>query len=217
MAETELSARRSTRRATLRAEQKEATRTRLMESAHALFTTQGYATVTIDEITAEVGCSRATFYLHFPAKLDILVALSVNGIVPSAFAFYEDLDQVLETGSRAEFTAWVTRAIEWFQAHKDMFRAWDEATVLEPEFRAIARHGILALPDSMPKYLARWPLEEQDEARLRIELLVTQLERFFTRWQMYDTIDVTAARATQVLTGIWFPALTAPPSASAEL
>lgn len=214
MVETAHDTRKPTRRATLRAEQKQATRTRLMESAYGQFCARGYAAVTIDDITTEVGCSRATFYLHFPGKVDILVALSADGLAPSAFAFYEDLDRVLETGSRAEFTAWVSRAIDWFHEHKDMLPAWDEATILEPEFRAIARQGMLTLPDSMPMFLARWPEDERDEARLRIELLVTQLERFFTRWRMYGTIDVTPERAAEVLTGIWFPALTEPPSGS---
>lgn len=199
-----------TRRATLRSEQKLATRNRLLESAQALFAERGYAAVTVDDIAADVGCSRATFYLHFPAKVDILVAVAEAGMAPSAYAFYQDLDRVLETGSRAEFTSWITRAIEWFHQYKDLLPAWDEATVLEPEFRAIARAGILALPESMPIYLSSWPAEELDEARLRVELLVTQLERFFTRWRMLETIDVTTERAAEVLTGIWFPALSAP-------
>lgn len=198
------------RRGTLRAEQKRATRARLMESARALFATRGYSAVTVDDIAAEVGCSRATFYLHFSGKVEILLELAQEGLAPSALAFYQDLDRVLDTGSRAEFADWITRAIEWFHQYKEMLPAWDEATALEPEFRAIARDGILALPNSMTSYLARWPEGQRDEARLRIELLVTQLERFFTRWAMLGTIDVSAERATEVLTDIWFPALSAP-------
>lgn len=198
------------RRGTLRAEQKRATRARLLESARGLFAARGYAAVTVDDIAAEVGCSRATFYLHFPGKVDILLAVAEDGMAPSALAFYQDLDRVLDTGSRAEFTDWITRAIEWFQLYKEMLPAWDEATALEPDFRAIARDGILALPNSMTSYLARWPEDKRDEARLRVELLVTQLERFFTRWAMLGTIDVSGGEAAEVLTDIWFPALTAP-------
>ena len=91
-----------------------------------------------------------------------------------------------------------------------MLRAWDEATVLEPEIRAVAREGLLALPNVMTKYLDRWPEDRRDEARLRVELLLTQIERFFTRWAMQGTIDASAERAAEVLTDIWFPALTAP-------
>ncbi|AQA21547.1 bacterial regulatory, tetR family protein [Rhodococcus sp. MTM3W5.2] len=198
------------RRGTLRAEQKRATRARLLEAARGLFAGRGYAAVTVDDIAAEVGCSRATFYLHFPGKVDILLAVAGDGMAPSALAFYQDLDRVLDTGSRAEFTDWITRAIEWFHLYKEMLPAWDEATALEPDFRAVARDGILALPNSMTSFLMRWPEDRRDEARLRVELLVTQLERFFTRWAMLGTIDVSVEEAADVLTDIWFPALTAP-------
>ncbi|MEU8899030.1 TetR/AcrR family transcriptional regulator [Nocardia sp. NPDC048505] len=194
----------------LRDEQKSLTRAKLIEGAKVLFSTQGYASVRVDDIAAAVGCSRATFYLHFASKLEVLRAVAEQSTAPSALHFYEDLDRVLDTGSRAEFTGWMTRAIEWFQEYKDLLPAWDEATALEPEFREIAKQGILALPNAMTSYLARWPADRKDEARLRVELLVAQLERFFTRWAMQGTIDVTAAQAAEVLSDIWFPALQAP-------
>lgn len=200
----------STRRTSLRDEQKRLTRSRLIEAAKQLFITQGYAQVRVDDIAAAVGCSRATFYLHFTGKPDVLRAIAEQGTLPSVQHFYEDLDHVLDTGSREEFGAWMRRAIEWFQEYKDLLPAWDEATALEPEFREVAREGILALPNVMTSYLSRWPAQQQDEAKLRIELLVAQLERFFTRWAMQGTIDVSAEQAAAVLTDIWFPALQTP-------
>ncbi|MFC9439184.1 TetR/AcrR family transcriptional regulator [Nocardia sp. NPDC057030] len=194
----------------LRDEQKQQTRTRLMAEAKELFSTRGYAAVRVDDIAAAVGCSRATFYLHFTGKLELLRAIAEQSTAPSALHFYEDLDRVLDTGSRDELVAWMGRAIEWFHEYRALLPAWDEATALEPEFREIARNGILALPNAMTSYLARWPAERADEARLRVELLVAQLERFFTRWAVQGTINVSAERAAEVLADIWFPALQAP-------
>jgi len=197
-------------RGSLREEQKRLTRTRIVEAARELFVTQGYSSVRVDDIAAAVGCSRATFYLHFAGKTEVLRAIAEQGTLATIRDFYADLDRVLVTGSRAEFGAWMTRAIDWFVENKDLLPAWDEATALEPEFREVAREGIMTLADSMPQYLSRWPRERRDEARLRIELLVAQLERFFTRWAMQGTIDVSAAQAADVLTDIWFPALQTP-------
>ncbi|WP_454197560.1 TetR/AcrR family transcriptional regulator [Nocardia sp. Marseille-Q1738] len=198
------------RRGSLREEQKRITRTRIVDTARHLFETQGYSGVRVDDIAAAVGCSRATFYLHFTGKLEVLRAIAEAGTLASVRQFYADLDRVLTIGSREAFAEWMTRAIDWFFANKDLLPAWDEATALEPEFRAVARDGIMTLADSMPDFLSRWPAERRDEARLRIELLVAQLERFFTRWAMQGTIDVSAEQAAEVLTGIWFPALQAP-------
>ncbi|MFE6924655.1 TetR/AcrR family transcriptional regulator [Nocardia sp. NPDC057663] len=199
-----------TRRGSLREEQKRLTKARIVETARTLFETQGYSAVRVDDIAAAVGCSRATFYLHFTSKGEVLRAIANEGTLTSVREFYADLDRVLTTGSRAAFEEWMTRAIYWFLVNKDMLPAWDEATAVEPEFRAVAREGIMTLADSMPAYLARWPEHRRDEARLRIELLVAQLERFFTRWAMQGTIDVTTDKAATVLTDVWFPALQAP-------
>ncbi|MEV5652096.1 TetR/AcrR family transcriptional regulator [Nocardia sp. NPDC052254] len=198
------------RRGSLRDEQKRATRQRIVEEARGLFGREGYTGVRVDDIAAAVGCSRATFYLHFTGKPEVLRAIAQEGTLTSVQFYYRDLDRVLSLDSREAFATWVRQAIEWFVDNKDLLPAWDEATALEPEFRDLAREGIMQLADSMPDYLSRWPRERHHEARLRIELLVAQLERFFTRWAMQGTIEVDVADAAAVLTDIWFPALQAP-------
>lgn len=200
----------SSTRVSLREEQKRTTRAKLLEAARTQFANRGYAAVTIDDIVSDVGCSRATFYLHFPAKIDALLAQANSQVGPSAVTIYQDLDQVLATGSRDEFSAWIMRSLDWFSEYSELFQAWDEATTLEPEFRSIAREGIATLPDSMTQYLSRWPDDRREEARLRVELLATQLERFFTRWVTFGTIDGSAELAVRVLTDVWYPALTVP-------
>lgn len=200
------------RKPTQRDEQKRLTRLRLLDCARDLFAERGYAGVKIDDIASAAGCSRATFYLHFTSKTDVLRKIGAETMDPRAASVYADLDKVLDSGSRAEFTRWIERAIDWFDANRAILPAWDEAVVLEPHFREPARAAITALPDAMPSYLRRWGADRNQEARLRIELLVTQLERFFTRWAVQGTIEIPRNRAAEVLTDIWFPALTPAPA-----
>ncbi len=199
-----------TKTRTLRDEQKARTRSALLQAARGLFVSRGYAGVTIDDITREVGCSRATFYLHFSNKMDVLARISAETMQQRAAAVYRDLDAVLETGSRAEFVAWVVRALDWFDRNRDILPTWDEALAAEPEFQTVARDSIVALTAAMPRYLARWPAGRRDEARFRVELLVTQLERYFTRSAVQRTIEFSGPAAAEILGDIWFPALQAP-------
>jgi len=200
------------RKPTQRDEQKRLTRRRLLDCAREQFAANGYAAVKIDDIASAAGCSRATFYLHFTGKTDVLRCIGAESMDPRAVSIYADLDEVLDTGSRLEFSHWVERAIDWFDRNRAILPAWDEALVLEPDFREPARDAIAALPNAMPSYLARWGAEREREARVRIELLVTQLERFFTRWAVQGTIEIPREQAAEVLTDIWFPALTPPAS-----
>ena len=119
------------RRGTLRDEQKRATRAKLVDAARTLFEERGYAAVTVDDIASVVGCSRATFYVHFASKVEMLKTIGAAGMAASAFAFYIDLDRVLDTNSRVEFTAWLERAFDWFDENKRLLPAWDEAVALE--------------------------------------------------------------------------------------
>lgn len=197
---------------TLRDEQKRQTRLRLLETSKELFIERGYAAVTIDDIASVVGCSRATFYLHFASKMEVLQKISAETFDQRAAAVYADLDHVLEVGTKPEFTEWVKRSLAWFERNKGILPAWDEALALEPEFKAIARESIYALLEAMPLYLERWPESRRDEARLRIELLVSQLERFFTRWAVQGTIEFSGDDAAEVLSDVWFVALQPPTS-----
>src|SRR4051795_12034667 len=61
---------------TLRDEQKRLTRRRLIDGALAAFERKGYAATTVDDIVAEANASRATFYLHFRTKSDVILVVS---------------------------------------------------------------------------------------------------------------------------------------------
>ncbi|NWG07771.1 MAG: TetR/AcrR family transcriptional regulator [Chloroflexi bacterium] len=53
----------------------EETRTKIMESAVKLFSTQGYNKASVDDICAEAGISKGAFYHHFKSKQGLFLAL----------------------------------------------------------------------------------------------------------------------------------------------
>ncbi|MDI5962345.1 TetR/AcrR family transcriptional regulator [Streptantibioticus silvisoli] len=67
-------------------------RDRLLETANRLFYSEGIHTVPVDRLVTEAGVTRATFYRHFPAKEDLVVAYlratdaRLRGAVESAVA-----------------------------------------------------------------------------------------------------------------------------------
>ncbi|MDF2094078.1 TetR/AcrR family transcriptional regulator [Knoellia sp. 3-2P3] len=63
-------------------ERPSAARERILETAFALFYARGIRAVGVDLIIAESGVAKATFYKHFPAKDDLVVAYldKVDGV-----------------------------------------------------------------------------------------------------------------------------------------
>ena len=47
---------------------------RLLQAADRLFYTRGYAATGVNELMAEAGVAKASFYRHFPSKSDLVVA-----------------------------------------------------------------------------------------------------------------------------------------------
>jgi len=194
------------RRRTLRDDQKQFTRQRILAAARQTFNRLGYVATTMDDIAAAAGASRATVYLHFGSKLEIFMELAA-ALQPGIRERYQDLDRVLESGRRKDLREWFAREMAWFQANKDLLPAWDEVVATEPDYQVVVRGDLASIADSMPMYLARWGESRRGEARLRIDLLLVQLERFFTRSAIQDTFDADLSQAADILTSIWFPAL----------
>ena len=53
----------------------EETRTKIMESAVKLFSTQGFNKASVDDICGEAGISKGAFYHHFKSKQELFLAL----------------------------------------------------------------------------------------------------------------------------------------------
>lgn len=72
------------------AEQRDLTRTRILESAARLFALQGFERVGIDDLMADAGLTRGAFYHHFQTKAE----LYAEAIRHSAKAGRERLDEL---------------------------------------------------------------------------------------------------------------------------
>jgi AcrR family transcriptional regulator len=66
------------RKPTLRDAQKAHTRQRFLDAARSVFFREGYYGATIDQVVAEAGASRPTFYLHFRDKEELLGEIMAN-------------------------------------------------------------------------------------------------------------------------------------------
>lgn len=65
-------------RASIGLQKRERTRARLIESAYQVFARKGVDAVTIDDIIAEAGVARGTFYNYFQTPEDVLKAVAGN-------------------------------------------------------------------------------------------------------------------------------------------
>jgi AcrR family transcriptional regulator len=189
---------------TLRDEQKRMTRRRLVEGALAAFARKGYAATTIDDIVAEANASRATFYLHFRTKSDVVLVMA-----QTLGRRWRELYRELTAGerlSRKELYDWLDAMAGHYETNRATVAALDQAAAVEPEVAAVrlANHqesiGVVA------ESVRRWYGGDEEDAQIRAALLLGQMDRFFELW-FVRRVEFDRPRAIGTLTDLWLAAL----------
>lgn len=198
---------RGKRSSNLREEQKHFTRRLLLEAARTVFAARGYGAATVDDIVKAAGASRATFYLHFANKAEVMAAL-FQALMPATAEYWRKLDQSLS--SRRELRVWLNEALSWWEEHRRILPALHEASVIDSALATQQYQGLQRLTDELTGYFAKARGAKRREARLRIELLILQLDQFCMKWIVQETVDVDREMALDVLSELWGAALQIP-------
>jgi AcrR family transcriptional regulator len=188
----------------LRDEQKRLTRRRLIDGALAAFERKGYAATTVDDIVAEANASRATFYLHFRTKSDVILVVSER-----LGRRWRELFEELTSGervARAQLYAWLDGMADNYMANRASLDAIEQASAVEP---AVAESQLTNNRESievMATSIERWQGGEREDARIRAALLLAQLDRFMRLWVLRG-LEFDRARAVGTLTDTWLDVL----------
>jgi AcrR family transcriptional regulator len=189
------------RTSSLRDEQRQFTRRRLRDAALEVFARDGYAAATIDEVAATAGASRATFYLHFKSKADVVREL-IEAMTDRE-QIWESLGK-LDQPSREAVEAWLREVVALYDAQRSYFLVIEQAVAVEPDltehyYRLVDRYVDIAA-DALHEDVA--------DARLHAMLLWIQLTRFLFVWRVRG-MALDEAKTMALLTDIWHDALTA--------
>lgn len=122
----------------VRSDQKEATRRRVLDAARELFETEGYEETTVRAIARRAGVSVGSVFTSFPSKLEVLSAVMTDRLGD----LYEELDRVSARlrGSTADrlrsifalFFAFETRRKRLFLAHIAATYEWQVGATAKP-------------------------------------------------------------------------------------
>ena len=143
----------------LRQEHRNTTRRRIIHAARQVFTKKGYTKATIEDIIAAAGVSRATLYLHFDSKFELMHATAARMAAESDEAA-TGLAVVLVEGDRADLRAWIESALAYFIRHRPMALAAREAELSEDK----PAEGLRKYLEHMEPWVQTWPGEPADRS-----------------------------------------------------
>lgn len=197
----------------LREDQKAFTRSKLIEAAKQLFETRGYAQTSAEDIAAEAGASRATFYLHFGNKAELLSLLFEEEHVTPVMQLISRFG-TMDGLSEKEIRAWIGAYANLYSETRSVMRAWMQGESREGTLRPVYDRVLDALLDTLGDRIAAAavgsggkPIKRSD-ARVRALLMFSQLERF-CYYQFIRQMDIPRERGLDLVANSWYCLITA--------
>lgn len=192
-------------RGRIRAAQREFTRSRLVEAAIEVFSERGYARSTVDEIAERAGATRATFYLHFKSKSEILGDLMGRG-EEHFHRVYQDLSPLASEPTLEGVREWLANAMREWDAVADWARPIQEAAIIEPEIHAIQeKRDALQINELADALRGGAPSLSPRDAEIYASILLAPLRYYFQvhirgeRFNKNRVLDVMAASWLSVI------------------
>ncbi|SFI48983.1 MULTISPECIES: TetR/AcrR family transcriptional regulator [Microbacterium] len=99
-----------------RAARKGDTRDRLLAAARAVFAERGFPAATVDDIVTQAGSTRATFYMHFSSKAELLG--EIVGTIEEYFILIDGtaLEDAVRVGDPDRLRAWIDDKLDHWTA-----------------------------------------------------------------------------------------------------
>jgi AcrR family transcriptional regulator len=189
---------------TLRDVQRETTRARLIDAAQESFVTSSYTATTIDEIVRRAGVTRATYYLHFGSKSNIVPELS-RRLKMLSTGLDEHLGIAIRAGDRVSIRAWLAAAFQFWDEIRPVAVAIEEAASIEPQVRDLRQADF----EDHVRIIAAG-LEESSEhagptAHTRATLAYSQFQSLFYRWTRVGW-DADREETLDIVSEMWLAA-----------
>jgi AcrR family transcriptional regulator len=191
----------------VRAEQKQRTRERLIWAARTVFENKGYGAASIGDITAECQVHRATFYIHFADKAECLLA-ALDELIAQTVVYWRDLDKALVAGTPAAIREWLANIVHWWERHGALLTAWEEARAVDLKIAARVKSQFDGLSSEMHGYLGRFETQqERDDAQQMVVNLIFMIDGYLFRAVVQRVLDGDREHMLDLLTDMWCGAL----------
>jgi AcrR family transcriptional regulator len=193
---------------TLRANQKEATRRRLMDAAMAVFAEKGYGAATVNDIAREAGTSSATFYLHFKRKIDVLTE-SIEEEARQVWFVSAPVFSAEEPLTLESLRTWSEQLFDYWQELRVSHQALGQAVLIEPELKVEQTRRLSEGIEFWENFLKKLGVRAGARRRAEAALLNAQIFGLFEMWIVHRIpldagalVDVTAASLWQRLSAL---------------
>lgn len=165
------------------------TRQLLLDRGLELFEEKGYAATTVDDIAAAAGTTRATFYLHFPSKAELMRSLVETTDDLLTKPDVPPLPEVVRSGDREQIRTWLDRKFDQWAVIRPYVMAANQAAASEPDIQASLDQWFESVIGDIVDGLNSAERFDPATRRIRGALAFGQLEFYSRRWFQSGWVD----------------------------
>ncbi|WP_158641428.1 TetR/AcrR family transcriptional regulator [Amycolatopsis eburnea] len=191
----------------VREEQRLMTRRRIVQAARRVFEDRGYGQASIGDITKAAKVNRATFYLHFANKAAVFNEVYAEVRQHQTGRYWAMLDEGLTAGTEAALRGVLDRALAWWEEQAALLPAIHEAMASDLEVAARWKDQLDELAGELRGYLGQFPEEERDARRLRVQLMVMQLDQLCFRTIVQKVFVIERDVLLDLVCDLWLDSL----------
>jgi AcrR family transcriptional regulator len=153
----------------------EATRSKLLDAGTTVLAERGYHAARVDDVVTAAGVSHGTFYLYFPNKEALVLALAERCAADLGALVGRLGDIPSDPSGRAAVRSWLTEFVAIYRSYGVVIRSWVENQVNNPELTQLGLDTFAAVAGQLTDRMER---SHPDDAALRVTALVSLMERF---------------------------------------
>jgi len=162
---------------TLREEQRELTRSKLIKAARQMFSEKNYVLATIDDIAERARVGRATFYFHFDSKEAVLMEILFQDLGRQD-ALFRRLARIADLDEDKLFD-WVKQHLRGFEQNRSSVLLFNMMMGLDPAmitlFSRKREEQLAVLGETIPAFRFEGP--DGPERKLEAHLLMFELSQ----------------------------------------
>jgi AcrR family transcriptional regulator len=110
------------------------TKNLIITTANRLFLERGYSVVRVEDIASAAQISRSLFYVYFPSKRDVFLAIGVGSIMAGK-GIVDALGEVSPLHTEAEMAGWIDAYLDYLEHFGAFIRSWDDAMATDSELQ----------------------------------------------------------------------------------
>jgi AcrR family transcriptional regulator len=148
---------------------------RILPAVEELLQRGSYSTLTVEDILATSGVSRATFYRHFKDKSDLILALSEPALEDVRTAAIRPWDRG-DAPTRAELQAVLREHFDIYRPHIPLLNALVEVSQSDPVVRERFQQGFAEVQRAIAEHI----VEGQRSGYIRADVLADETAAWIT-------------------------------------